>query len=248
MLAIDGKIALVTGATRGIGKAIALQLASQGAIVIGTATSESGAQAITAALTEVGNAGTGMILNVSDPDSVADTLKAIVEAYGAPAILVNNAGITRDNLLMRMKNDEWDDVVNTNMSSIFRMSKGCLRGMTKARWGRVINISSVVGSMGNMGQANYAAAKAGVEGFSRAMAREVASRNITVNSIAPGFIATDMTDALGDEQKDTLRKQIPLQRLGAPEDIAQLVGFLASDAGAYITGETIHVNGGMYMS
>jgi 3-oxoacyl-[acyl-carrier protein] reductase len=248
MLAIDGKIALVTGATRGIGKAIALQLASQGAIVIGTATSESGAQAITAALTEVGNAGTGMILNVSDSDSVADTLKTIVEAYGAPAILVNNAGITRDNLLMRMKSDEWDDVVNTNMSSIFRMSKGCLRGMTKARWGRVINISSVVGSMGNMGQANYAAAKAGVEGFSRAMAREVASRNITVNSIAPGFIATDMTDALGDEQKDTLRKQIPLQRLGAPEDIAQLVGFLASDAGAYITGETIHVNGGMYMS
>ncbi|MGY8861681.1 MAG: 3-oxoacyl-ACP reductase FabG [Pseudomonadales bacterium] len=247
-MAIDGKIALVTGATRGIGKAIALQLASQGAIVIGTATSESGAQAITAALTEVGNAGTGMILNVSDSDSVADTLKAIVEAYGAPAILVNNAGITRDNLLMRMKSDEWDDVVNTNMSSIFRMSKGCLRGMTKARWGRVINISSVVGSMGNMGQANYAAAKAGVEGFSRAMAREVASRNITVNSIAPGFIATDMTDALGDEQKDTLRKQIPLQRLGAPEDIAQLVGFLASDAGAYITGETIHVNGGMYMS
>ena len=248
MLAIDGKIALVTGATRGIGKAIALQLASQGAIVIGTATSESGAQAITAALTEVGNAGTGMILNVSDSDSVADTLKTIVEAYGAPAILVNNAGITRDNLLMRMKSDEWDDVVNTNMSSIFRMSKGCLRGMTKARWGRVINISSVVGSMGNMGQANYAAAKAGVEGFSRAMAREVASRNITVNSIAPGFIATDMTDALGDEQKDTLRKQIPLQRLGVPEDIAQLVGFLASDAGAYITGETIHVNGGMYMS
>ena len=248
MLAIDGKIALVTGATRGIGKAIALQLASQGAIVIGTATSESGAQAITAALTEVGNAGTGMILNVSDPDSVADTLKAIVEAYGAPAILVNNAGITRDNLLMRMKSDEWDDVVNTNMSSIFRMSKGCLRGMTKARWGRVINISSVVGSMGNMGQANYAAAKAGVEGFSRAMAREVASRNVTVNCIAPGFTATDMTDALGDEQKDTLRKQIPLQRLGTPEDIAQLVGFLASDAGAYITGETIHVNGGMYMS
>jgi len=248
MLAIDGKIALVTGATRGIGKAIALQLASQGAIVVGTATSEAGAQAITAALGEVGNAGTGMVLNVSDADSVADMLKAIVDAYGAPSILVNNAGITRDNLLMRMKNDEWDDVVNTNMSSIFRMAKGCLRGMTKARWGRVINISSVVGSMGNMGQANYAAAKAGVEGFSRAMAREVASRNITVNSIAPGFIATDMTAALGEEQKDVLRKQIPLQRLGTPEDIATLVGFLASDAGAYITGETIHVNGGMYMS
>jgi len=248
MLAIDGKVALVTGATRGIGKAIALQLASQGAIVIGTATSDSGAQAITQALKDAGNAGTGMVLNVSDSESVDTTLKAIVEAFGAPTILVNNAGITRDNLLMRMKNDEWDDVVNTNMSSIFRMSKGCLRGMTKARWGRVINISSVVGSMGNMGQANYAAAKAGVEGFSRAMAREVASRNVTVNSIAPGFIATDMTEALGDEQKDVLRKQIPLQRLGAPEDIANIVGFLASDAGAYITGETIHVNGGMYMS
>jgi len=248
MLAIDGKIALVTGATRGIGKAIALQLASQGVTVVGTATSEAGAKAITAALAAAGNTGVGMVLNVSDSDSVASTLKAIVEAYGAPTILVNNAGITRDNLLMRMKNDEWDDVVNTNMSSIFRMSKGCLRGMTKARWGRVINISSVVGSMGNMGQANYAAAKAGVEGFSRAMAREVASRNVTVNSIAPGFIATDMTDALGDEQKDSLRTQIPLQRLGTPEDIAQLVGFLASDAGAYITGETIHVNGGMYMS
>jgi len=248
MLAIDGKIALVTGATRGIGKAIALQLASQGAIVIGTATSEAGAETITAALTAVGNAGTGMVLNVSDSDSVAMTLKAVVEAYGAPTILVNNAGITRDNLLMRMKNDEWNDVVNTNMNSIFHMAKGCLRGMTKARWGRVINISSVVGSMGNMGQANYAASKAGVEGFSRAMAREVASRNITVNSIAPGFIATDMTDALGDEQKDTLRTQIPLQRLGTPADVAQLVGFLASDAGAYITGETIHVNGGMYMS
>ncbi|HCH33333.1 MAG TPA: 3-oxoacyl-ACP reductase [Oceanospirillaceae bacterium] len=247
-MAIDGKVALVTGATRGIGKAIALQLASQGAIVIGTATSDSGAQAITQALKDAGNAGTGMVLNVSDSESVDATLKAIVEAFGAPTILVNNAGITRDNLLMRMKNDEWDDVVNTNMSSIFRMSKGCLRGMTKARWGRVINISSVVGSMGNMGQANYAAAKAGVEGFSRAMAREVASRNITVNSIAPGFIATDMTEALGDEQKDVLRKQIPLQRLGAPEDIANIVGFLASDAGAYITGETIHVNGGMYMS
>ena len=248
MLALDGKIALVTGATRGIGKAIALQLASQGAVIIGTATSEGGAQTIADNLASAGNNGTGMVLNVSDPESVATTLKAIVDTYGAPTILVNNAGITRDNLLMRMKSDEWDDVVSTNMSSIFHMAKGCLRGMTKARWGRVINISSVVGSMGNMGQANYAAAKAGVEGFSRAMAREVASRNITVNSIAPGFIATDMTDALGEDQKDTLRTQIPLQRLGTPEDIAGLVGFLASDAGAYITGETIHVNGGMYMS
>jgi len=248
MLAIEGKVALVTGATRGIGKAIALQLASQGAIVIGTATSENGAQTITQVLKGVGNSGTGMVLNVSDADSVTNTLKAIVEAYGAPTILVNNAGITRDNLLMRMKNDEWDDVLNTNLSSIFRMAKGCLRGMTKARWGRVINISSVVGSMGNAGQVNYAAAKAGVEGFSRAMAKEVASRNITVNSIAPGFIATDMTAALGEGQKDMLRTQIPLQRLGTPEDIANMVGFLASDAGAYITGETIHVNGGMYMS
>ncbi|HCI01608.1 MAG TPA: 3-oxoacyl-ACP reductase, partial [Oceanospirillaceae bacterium] len=241
-MSIEGKVALVTGATRGIGKAIALQLASQGAVVIGTATSESGAATISAYLADAGT-GKGMVLNVTDSDSVTSTLKELVSEFGAPTILVNNAGITKDNLLMRMKEDEWDAVIDTNLNSIFRLTKGCLRGMTKAKWGRVVNISSVVGSMGNMGQTNYAATKAAVEGFSRSMAREVASRNITVNSIAPGFIATDMTNALGEDQKDMLRTQIPLQRLGAPEDIAALVGFLVSDAGSYITGETIHVNG-----
>lgn len=246
MLSIEGKVALVTGATRGIGKAIALQLASQGAVVIGTATSESGAATISAYLADAGS-GKGMVLNVTDSDSVTSTLKELISEFGAPTILVNNAGITKDNLLMRMKEEEWGAVIDTNLNSIFRLTKGCLRGMTKAKWGRVVNISSVVGSMGNMGQTNYAATKAAVEGFSRSMAREVASRNITVNSIAPGFIATDMTNALGEEQKDMLRTQIPLQRLGAPEDIAALVGFLVSDAGSYITGETIHVNGGMYM-
>jgi 3-oxoacyl-[acyl-carrier protein] reductase len=246
MLSIEGKVALVTGATRGIGKAIALQLASQGAVVIGTATSESGAATISAYLADAGT-GKGMVLNVTDSDSVTSTLKELVSEFGAPTILVNNAGITKDNLLMRMKEEEWDAVIDTNLNSIFRLTKGCLRGMTKAKWGRVVNISSVVGSMGNMGQTNYAATKAAVEGFSRSMAREVASRNITVNSIAPGFIATDMTNALGEDQKDMLRTQIPLQRLGAPEDIAALVGFLVSNAGSYITGETIHVNGGMYM-
>jgi len=247
MLRIEGKIALVTGATRGIGKAIALQLADQGALVIGTATSESGAAAISAYLSTAGNAGKGLVLDVSDGASVDAVIKNIVADFGPPTILVNNAGITKDNLLMRMKEDEWAGVLNTNLNSVFRLVKGCLRGMTKAKWGRVVNVSSVVASMGNMGQTNYAASKAGVEGFSRSMAREVASRNITVNAIAPGFIATDMTDALGEEQKDALRAQIPLQRLGAPEDIAALVGFLVSDAGGYITGETIHVNGGMYM-
>ncbi len=247
MLRIEGKIALVTGATRGIGKAIALQLADQGALVIGTATSESGAAAISAYLSTAGNAGKGLVLDVSDGASVDAVIKNIVADFGAPTILVNNAGITKDNLLIRMKEDEWAGVLNTNLNSVFRLAKGCLRGMTKAKWGRVVNVSSVVASMGNMGQTNYAASKAGVEGFSRSMAREVASRNITVNAIAPGFIATDMTDALGEEQKDALRAQIPLQRLGAPEDIAALVGFLVSDAGGYITGETIHVNGGMYM-
>lgn len=247
MFSIEGKVALVTGATRGIGKAIALQLASQGAVVIGTATSENGANAISGYLSEAGNAGKGLVLNVGDSESVESVLKEMVGEFGAPTILVNNAGITKDNLLMRMKEDEWDAVINTNLNSMFRLAKGCLRGMTKAKWGRVVNISSVVGSMGNGGQTNYAATKAGVEGFSRSMAREVASRNITVNSIAPGFIATDMTDALGEEQKEALRNQIPLQRLGTPEDIASLVGFLVSDAGSYITGETIHVNGGMYM-
>jgi 3-oxoacyl-[acyl-carrier protein] reductase len=246
MLSIEGKVALVTGATRGIGKAIALQLASQGAVLIGTATSESGAAAISAYLAEVGT-GRGMVLDVADSDSVVSVLQELVDDFGAPTVLVNNAGIIKDNLLMRMKEDEWDAVVNTNLSSIFRLTKCCLRGMTKAKWGRVVNISSVVASMGNMGQSNYAATKAGVEGFSRSIAREVASRNITINTIAPGFIATDMTNALADEQKDTLLTQIPMQRLGVPEDIAALVGFLVSDASSYITGETIHVNGGIYM-
>ena len=244
---LDQKIALVTGATRGIGKAIAMQLAQQGAMVIGTATSQSGADAISQYLNEAGLIGQGNVLNVSDSSSVESLLQAINEQYSAPTILVNNAGITKDNLLMRMKEDEWNDVININLNSMFRLAKGCLRGMSKARWGRVINISSVVGSMGNMGQTNYAATKAGVEGFSRSMAREVASRNITVNAIAPGFIATDMTNSLSDEQKESLQKNVPLQRLGAPADIASLVGFLATDMASYITGETIHVNGGMYM-
>ncbi len=244
----QSKVALVTGASRGIGAAIAEALGLAGYTVIGTATSQAGADKICERFESSKIIGSGMVLNVTDPDSISSLLSAVIAQFGAPTILINNAGIAKDNLLLRMKEEEWLDVINTNLTSVFRLSKACVRAMTKARWGRVINISSVVGSMGNMGQANYAAAKAGVEGFSRAMAREVASRNVTVNSIAPGFIATDMTDALGDEQKDTLRTQIPLQRLGTPEDIAQLVGFLASDAGAYITGETIHVNGGMYMS
>lgn len=246
-MSIEGKIALVTGATRGIGKAIALQLASQGATVIGTATSESGAEQIKATLAEVGNAGTGIVLDVSSPESIAAAIADINEQFGAPTILVNNAGITRDNIMLRMKEDEWDAVINTNLTSIFRVSKAVLRGMTKARWGRIINISSVVGRMGNAGQANYAAAKAGVEGFSRSLAREVGSRGITVNSVAPGFIDTDMTKELSDEHKAMMLSNVPAQRLGQPEEISAAVGFLASDSAGYITGETLHVNGGMYM-
>lgn len=244
---MENKIALVTGATRGIGKAIAENLAAQGATVIGTATSESGAQSITEYLSSLDNAGKGYVLNVSDAQSVDAVLADIQETYGAVTILVNNAGITRDNLMMRMKDDEWDAVVNTNLTSVYRMIKGVLRGMTKARWGRVVSVSSVVASMGNAGQANYAASKAGMEGFSRALAREVGSRNITVNCVAPGFIDTDMTADLPEEHKKTLQAQISLSRLGKPEEIASVVGFLCSDAGAYVTGETIHVNGGMYM-
>ena len=246
-MSIESKVALVTGATRGIGKAIALELGRQGAVVIGTATSDNGAESIGSYLADAGINGAGMKLDVASAESVDAVLAAIAEQFGAVTILVNNAGITRDNILMRMKEDEWDAVVNTNLSSIYRVAKGCLRGMSKARWGRIVNVSSVVASMGNAGQSNYAAAKAGIEGFSRALAREVASRNITVNSVAPGFIATDMTDALSDEQKDKLKTQIPLNRLGTPEDVAAVVGFLASDAGGYVTGDTIHVNGGMYM-
>jgi len=239
------KVAIVTGATRGIGRAIALELAGMGHQVFGTATSEAGANAISDTLRASG--GKGLVLDVSDADACREAVAAITAEAGAPTILVNNAGITRDNLMMRMKDEEWHDVIGTNLNPLFTMSKACLRGMTKARWGRIITISSVVGSMGNPGQANYAASKAGAEGMSRAMAKELGSRSITVNCVAPGFIVTDMTKVLTEDQKSLMLNQIPLARLGEPEEIAAVVGFLASDAGAYITGETIHVNGGMYV-
>lgn len=242
------KVALVTGASRGIGKAIAQALGRAGFTVVGTATSDKGAEAIGADLQASGINGCGMALNVTDAAAVDAVIKAIGERFGAPLVLVNNAGITRDNILMRMKDDEWGDVIDTNLNAIYRVTKACLRGMTKARWGRVINISSVVGSMGNAGQTNYAAAKGGLDGFTRALAREVGSRAITVNSVAPGFIDTDMTRELPEEQRQALQQQIPLGRLGAPEEIAALVTFLASDGAAYITGETVQVNGGMFMS
>ena len=239
------RVAIVTGATRGIGRAIALELAGMGHQVFGTATSEAGANTISDTLRASG--GKGLVLNVSDADACREAVAAITAEAGAPTILVNNAGITRDNLMMRMKDEEWHDVIGTNLNPLFTMSKACLRGMTKARWGRIITISSVVGSMGNAGQANYAASKAGAEGMSRAMAKELGSRSITVNCVAPGFIDTDMTKVLTEDQKSLMLNQIPLARLGEPEEIAAVVGFLASDAGAYITGETIHVNGGMYV-
>lgn len=241
------QVALVTGASRGIGKAIALQLGQQGFVVIGTATSQAGADNISAYLDADSIKGKGVMLNVTDAESVSELIKFVSENYAAPAVLVNNAGITNDNLLMRMKDEEWSNVIDTNLNAIFRLSKACIRGMMKARWGRIITISSVVGSMGNMGQVNYAASKAGVEGFSRSLAKELGSRNITVNTVAPGFIDTDMTRDLPEENKALMLSQIPLARLGVPSEIAGLVGFLASEAGAYITGETIHVNGGMYM-
>lgn len=239
------KVALVTGASRGIGRAIAEKLVEDGFFVVGTATSDNGGEAISAYLADGGK---GMKLNVADADSIAEVLKAIADEYGVPAVLVNNAGITRDNLLMRMKEDEWDDIINTNLTSIFRMSKAVLRGMMKARTGRIINIASVVGSTGNAGQANYAAAKAGMLGFTKSMAKEVGSRGITVNSVAPGFIDTDMTNELSDDIKNTLLAGIPLARLGDAKEIANAVAFLASDGASYITGETLHVNGGMYMA
>lgn len=242
------KIALVTGATRGIGKAIATALAREGLTVVGTATSDAGAEAISAYLAELGNNGCGLMLDVSSAESVESVLKVINERFGAPTVLVNNAGITRDNIMMRMKDEEWFDVMNTNLNALYRLTKACLRGMTKARWGRIVNISSVVGSMGNAGQANYAATKAGMNGFSRALAREVGSRNITVNSVAPGFIDTDMTRDLPEAQREALQSQIPLGRLGSPEEIAAVVAFLVGDGAAYITGETLQVNGGMYMA
>ncbi len=244
---LTGKVAFVTGASRGIGKAIALDLAAQGATVIGTATSDSGAEAISAYLAEAGAQGTGKCLNVTNADMITEVLAEITKEFGVPTILVNNAGITRDNLLMRMKDEEWDDIMQTNLSSVYRMSKACLRGMMKAKQGRIINIASVVGVMGNAGQTNYAAAKAGIIGFSKSLAREVGARGITVNTIAPGFIDTDMTKALPEEQRQALTTQIPLQSLGQPEDIAKAVTFLAGEGGSYITGQTLNVNGGMYM-
>jgi 3-oxoacyl-[acyl-carrier protein] reductase len=241
------KVALVTGASRGIGKAIARSLAADGFIVVGTATSETGADAISAYLEEDKNLGCGLQLNVADQDSVTKVIKTIAERFESPLVLINNAGITRDNLLMRMKEEEWQDVLDTNLSALYRVSKACLRGMTKARWGRIINITSVVGSMGNIGQSNYAATKAGAEGFSRALARELGSRSVTVNCVAPGFIDTDMTRNLPENQRDSLLQQIPLGRLGNPAEIAALVSFLCSDLAGYITGETVHINGGMHM-
>lgn len=241
---LSGKIALVTGASRGIGRAIAEKLIANGATVIGTATTESGAEAISQYL---GEHGKGFALNVTDEQSIESVIDTIKTKYGDIDILVNNAGITRDNLLMRMKDDEWQDIIDTNLTSVFRLSKALLRSMMKKRYGRIITIGSVVGTMGNAGQANYAAAKAGLIGFSKSLAREVASRGITVNVVAPGFIETDMTQALSEDQRKNILAQVPANRLGDPKEIANAVAFLVSDDAAYITGETLHVNGGMYM-
>jgi 3-oxoacyl-[acyl-carrier protein] reductase len=243
---MQGRVALVTGASRGIGAAIADQLADAGAIVIGTATSESGAAAINERLAPKG--GAGMALNVTDPEQIDQVLKEIESRFGNVAILVNNAGITRDTLLMRMKDEDWGAIIDTNLTSVYRMSQKVLRGMAKARWGRIISIASVVGAMGNAGQANYAAAKAGIMGFSKSLAREVGPRGVTVNVVAPGFIDTDMTKDLPEEHKKALLANVPLGRLGDPAEIASCVRFLASDSASYVTGHTLHVNGGMYMS
>jgi len=240
------KLVLVTGASRGIGRAISLTLGAAGATVIGTATSNEGASNISKIFTENNILGKGMKLNVTDNDQISDLIKSITEDYGSVDILVNNAGITRDNILVRMKEDEWDDIINTNLSSVYKMSKPVLRGMIKKRFGRIISITSVVGSMGNAGQSNYAASKAGIMGFTKSLAREVGSRGITVNAIAPGFIKTDMTDNLPEEQRAALTSQIPMGRLGTANEIAQAVLFLAGENGAYITAQTIHINGGMY--
>ncbi len=247
-MSLDGKTALVTGASRGIGQAIALALGKAGATVIGTATSENGADSISQALSAAGLQGKGITLDVCDDAAVDAAIKSISGEFGGIDILVNNAGITRDNLMLRMKDEEWDAVLDTNLKGVYRMSKAVLRGMMKARSGRIINIGSVVGSSGNPGQANYAAAKAGLLGFTKSLAREVGSRGITINAVAPGFIETDMTRDLPENSRETLLSQIALGRLGSPEDIAAAVLFLASDAAAYITGETLHVNGGMYMA
>ena len=243
---LNEKLVLVTGASRGIGQAIALTLGKAGATVIGTATSEEGANKISKIFTENNIFGKGMMLNVTDNEQISELLKSITAEYGSVDILVNNAGITRDNILVRMKEEEWDDIINTNLSSVYRMSKAVLRGMIKKRSGRIISITSVVGAMGNAGQSNYAAAKAGIMGFTKSLAREVGVRGITVNAIAPGFIQTDMTDKLPEDQKVALASQIPMARLGTVDEIAQSVLFLASDSGSYITAQTLHVNGGMY--
>jgi 3-oxoacyl-[acyl-carrier protein] reductase len=241
------RVCLVTGASRGIGAAIADALGKQGHVIVGTATTDQGAERISGRFAEVGIRGAGMTLDVSSGQSIESLMTRVVEEFEAPLILVNNAGITHDNLLMRMKEEEWSDVIETNLGAIFRLSKAVMRGMTKARWGRIVNISSVVGAMGNAGQSNYSASKAGMEGFSRSLAREIGSRGITVNCVAPGFIDTDMTRELPTAQRERLLEQIPAGRLGAADEVAAVVAFLASDDAAYITGETIHVNGGMYM-
>ena len=247
-MSLENNVALVTGASRGIGQAIAIKLGKQGAKVVGTATTDKGAEAIQSVFAEQGVEGIGLNLNVTDDASIDAVMSTIKEQFGTPTILVNNAGITRDNLLMRMKTEEWDAVLNTNLSSVFRLSKACLRGMMKARHGRIVNIASVVGSTGNPGQANYCAAKAGMIGFTKSLAREVGSRGITVNAVAPGFIDTDMTRELPEAQRETLIQQVPLGSLGKAEDIANAVCFLASGQANYITGETLHVNGGMHMN
>ena len=246
MADLSGKVALITGSSRGIGQAISFILGKNGATVIGTATSESGADAISRAFQEHKISGKGFALNVTENDQIENLMKSIDDEFGSVDILINNAGITRDNLLMRMKDDEWNDIMNTNLASVYKMSKAVLRGMMKKKSGRIISIASVVGAMGNAGQTNYSAAKAGIMGFTKSLAREVGPRGITVNAIAPGFIKTDMTDALPEEQKEFLANQIPLGRLGTVEEIAESVLFLAGESGAYITAQTIHVNGGMY--
>ncbi|AIO65959.1 3-oxoacyl-ACP reductase FabG [Burkholderia oklahomensis] len=245
---LDKQVAIVTGASRGIGRAIALELARRGAMVIGTATTEAGAEGISAAFKEAGLEGRGAVLNVNDASAVDTLVESTLKEFGALNVLVNNAGITQDQLAMRMKDDEWDAVIDTNLKAVFRLSRAVLRPMMKARGGRIVNITSVVGSAGNPGQINYAAAKAGVAGMTRALAREIGSRGVTVNCVAPGFIDTDMTKVLPEEQQAALKTQIPLGRLGSPEDIAHAVAFLASPQAGYITGTTLHVNGGMYMS
>jgi len=248
MYELKENIALVTGASRGIGKAIAIGLGNAGATVIGTATSDNGADSISKYLREAGINGRGANLNVTDADSVDAVLKSLTEEFGAPSILVNNAGITRDNIMLRMKEEEWDAIIDTNLKSVYRLSKAVLRGMTKARYGRIINITSVVGVSGNAGQANYSASKAGVIGFTKSLGQEIATRGITVNAVAPGFIETDMTSALTDDQKQAIYQSIPAGRMGKPEEIAAAVTFLASKEAAYVTGTTMHVNGGMYMA